>query len=557
MTDTQETSTRILVVDDEEIVLSLARDALEDEGYIVETAANAEAALTRLGQESFDLLVTDIRMPGMDGITLVEKAHELQSELGVVFITGYANLHSAQDAIKQGALDYIMKPFELNELRQAVARAVDANQEKSGKSTRAHLGRISDLSEMLFTAGDRRSLISSSLQFTMLTHGSHHGVTVFWNRRERQFDVVLISDGRTQETMLPERPLRSMISTLTEEPYRRPFVVASADEHPVLRSILETDLGKHIKAACGGFCSRIATIPLLRGSDYYGLLLLGYGEEDRELKDTDLQSLSITASQLVISLENTILLDEARSAYDRLKDLQDQMIHLEKLATRGEISAEIAHELNNFLGVVSGNLSMLQVNIEKGKTDALGKYVDGMFSAIERVKEFTANLMDFTPVSLTVEPITVDRLIRDVVDYLRPQRRYQDVEIVIDRLEPEAVMDGDITQLQQLLYNLFNNAADAMLECKRREIRVSAVPTEDASSIRLSVTDSGAGMPPELAERAFKEKFTTKPGGHGFGLVVCRRIVDNHRGRLHVESEVGRGTTISVEFPMSREPVLA
>jgi len=88
------------------------------------TCSSGEEAVGVLQNEPIELLITDIRMPGMDGTQLVEKARELNPAIGVVFMTGYASLTSAKDAIKQGALDYIMKPFELSEIRQAVGNAI-------------------------------------------------------------------------------------------------------------------------------------------------------------------------------------------------------------------------------------------------------------------------------------------------------------------------------------------------------------------------------------------------------------------------------------------------
>ena len=102
---------RVLAVDDEQIVLSLVRDALEDEHIEVSTASKASEAVTLMQSGDYDLLITDIRMPGMNGIELANTARAQNPDIGIIFMTGFANLDSAKDAIKQGAFDYIMKPF--------------------------------------------------------------------------------------------------------------------------------------------------------------------------------------------------------------------------------------------------------------------------------------------------------------------------------------------------------------------------------------------------------------------------------------------------------------
>jgi heterodisulfide reductase subunit A len=106
MTRTDEKGIRIVVADDEEIVLSLLRDTLEDEGHAIEVAANGPEALKLIEASPPDLIITDIRMPHMDGIELASRARQLCPDLVVIFMTGYADLNSAKDAIKQGAFEY-------------------------------------------------------------------------------------------------------------------------------------------------------------------------------------------------------------------------------------------------------------------------------------------------------------------------------------------------------------------------------------------------------------------------------------------------------------------
>ena len=113
--------------------------------------------------------------------------------------------------------------------------------------------------------------------------------------------------------------------------------------------------------------------------------------------------------------------------------------------------------------------------------------------------------------------------------------------------------EADGMQIQQLLYNLFNNAADATKDCETRKIVVSVDTNSDQYTFRLTIADTGSGIEPELLEKAFREKFTTKQSGHGFGLIVCKQIIEHHGGKLDIKSISSKGTSISVEFPMARE----
>ena len=116
---------RILVVDDEEAIRSGLAEILREEGYDVETAGDAQAALQRVRDEIVDLICTDVRMPGMSGLELIERVKQESPETEVIVITGFASLQSAVDAVKRGAEDYLAKPFDLDEVRLTVKRALE------------------------------------------------------------------------------------------------------------------------------------------------------------------------------------------------------------------------------------------------------------------------------------------------------------------------------------------------------------------------------------------------------------------------------------------------
>lgn len=125
----------ILIVDDEDVVLSLLSDALEEEAAELITANSAAKAIEIIQQNPIDLLITDIRMPGMDGIELAGRAAFERPKIKIIFMTGYANLNSAKDAIRHGAIDYILKPFELKEIRKAVWKALNLISENKAKES--------------------------------------------------------------------------------------------------------------------------------------------------------------------------------------------------------------------------------------------------------------------------------------------------------------------------------------------------------------------------------------------------------------------------------------
>ena len=121
----------ILVIDDEKIVGQRLKSSLEKDGYSVETFTDPLQALERIREKKFDVVVTDIRMDNLDGITILEETRKKSEKTKVVIITGYATLEIAREALTKGAFDFISKPFKLNEIREAILKAVEALQLES------------------------------------------------------------------------------------------------------------------------------------------------------------------------------------------------------------------------------------------------------------------------------------------------------------------------------------------------------------------------------------------------------------------------------------------
>jgi DNA-binding NtrC family response regulator len=119
---------KILIVDDELSIIEVLKSLLSREGHSVMTSSNGKSALRSLKENVFDLLITDIRMPEIDGITLLQQARELQSHLAVIVITAYAKVDNAVEAMKNGAFDYVTKPFKFDEILLTVQRALTYEQ---------------------------------------------------------------------------------------------------------------------------------------------------------------------------------------------------------------------------------------------------------------------------------------------------------------------------------------------------------------------------------------------------------------------------------------------
>src|SRR2546426_8879990 len=202
-----------------------------------------------------------------------------------------------------------------------------------------------------------------------------------------------------------------------------------------------------------------------------------------------------------------------------LRDKQEQLVQAGKLATLGELTTGVAHELNNPLnntGLFVGNAADL---IELGVTDK-GKIVRELRNALQQVRKATeiiSHLRTFgraAPVSR--EPISLRQVIERSLSLMREQLRLRDIEVMVDLGPEDPVVVGNPIQLEQVFLNLLTNARDAVADSPRRAIRISG--SVGSGAVEIAITDTGHGIPPGLERRIFDPFFTTKEVGKGTGL---------------------------------------
>lgn len=224
------------------------------------------------------------------------------------------------------------------------------------------------------------------------------------------------------------------------------------------------------------------------------------------------------------------------------------LVQSEKMSAFGQLSAGIAHEVKNPL---AGILGHAQLGKSKSKDPDVTKHLDMIERETRRTKEIIENLMKFARAEkpdLTATDLheTVSRAV-DLVDH---QISLQGIKIVRD-FHPVSTVNANSNQIQQVLLNLMMNAGHAMESVKTKTLTVSVEDKADVVQIRIK--DSGQGMTPEVQKRIFEPFFTTKPAGKGtgLGLSVSIGIVQDHKGKIYVESQVGSGTTFFIDIPKS------
>lgn len=235
------------------------------------------------------------------------------------------------------------------------------------------------------------------------------------------------------------------------------------------------------------------------------------------------------------------------------KNFQEMMIGIDRFCTRGEMAGDIAHEINNYLTILSGNLELLPLLIKKNDPEKLERKLSLMRTTVDKIARFSDGLMNSGYTDAHFELSDMNQQVQNVVAFLEPQNKFDGISISVNLSGDCPPLEFDTSQTQQLLVNLIYNAAEAMAETQdNRQITISTSKSNDMGrpTVRVQVRDNGPGVPEDRVEHLFNKRFTTKRKGHGIGLVTCARILEAHGGSIHYETD--NGAVFTFEFPVNR-----
>lgn len=289
---------------------------------------------------------------------------------------------------------------------------------------------------------------------------------------------------------------------------------------------------------------QVICAPLAVGGEPVGLLMI----TGSDLVEADVPAVTAFASQAAVAIENTRLYADLRQQMEQLKNAQAQLVQSAKLAAVGELAAGVAHELNNPLTGVLGFAELLVKRV--ASDDPKREDLETIAAEARRAREIVQNLLGFARQRRPhKQRADVNDTLRHTLTLIRGHLETHRI-VVEESYDPNiGALDLDVGQMQQVFLNLITNAAQAMPEGGRLSIR--SVRVDDG--VTVSFGDMGGGIPPDVQERIFEPFFTTKPSGTGLGLPVSLGIVQEHGGRITLESQEGRGSTFTIWLPADTE----
>ncbi|MGJ7919365.1 MASE3 domain-containing protein [Neobacillus sp. LXY-4] len=231
----------------------------------------------------------------------------------------------------------------------------------------------------------------------------------------------------------------------------------------------------------------------------------------------------------------------------RLRHMEDMIQSTEKLGVLGELAAGIAHEVRNPLTTLKGFLQLIRNDADQQNQT----YIKLMLEEVDRIEQITNEFMAVAkPQALLYRPENITTIIHQVVALLQPQAILQDVQINVNETGQTLPVFCEKNHLKQVFMNLMKNAFEAMPNGGTLNITITP---QNHEYMNISFNDTGSGIPEDALKKIGEPFFTLKEKGNGLGLMMCKKIIQQHRGQIEVESKLNKGTTFKITLPIYQE----
>lgn len=508
---------KILLVDDEPNVLLTAKEILQREDYSVDAVPDGASAVRALERSAYDLLLTDLKMEGMDGLELLAHVQRHSPHTVTVMMTGYGSLDSALEAVRNGAYEYLLKPVAVEELKQAVRRSLERK-------------RFSEI-DALYKVGTELARVQ--------TRAAVESTVVEAAQKVLSVDYVhWFATDRDGAVEAPER----FAGSLTRE------VLERLEAGEPVTNVLESEAEEP---------SSSVFVPGLANGRLVGVMYAAYGEPI-EFHASALRFLCGLAVQAALAFDNIFLIEELRGNNATLGEANRKLRELDVL--KSQFLSVATHELRTPLSVILGYNAMIEETAESRLTTEERGLLRESLAACKRLMRLVNSMLDlsqmqsgklhlqFSVADLRQSVVAVGALFE-----AEAQKRGIRLDLRVPEDFPKVEMDAE--KLEQVLVNLVSNA----LKFTDREGTVSIdVSRVAGEAVELKVADTGIGIAPEYHEEIFDEFARVRHGkalgrpGSGLGLAIVRRIVNGHGGDVLVNSTPGQGSTFTVRIPISQ-----
>ncbi len=517
MVMTKENDWKIVLIDDEAGIRKVTGLTLKDAGYEVYTASNGKEGLALCREANPQIVITDVRMPGMDGISVLENLKNEMPGAEVIVATAFGEMDLAIRALQLDASDFITKPINDDALEMALKRARQRYTSRKQLQDYTRLleeGWNETTTELMEMFNFQKNLIESSMD-GIIGCNSEETVVIF-NQSMSQilgYDKPEVLNRFKFGSFFRAEDENCLKSALKENKYGGKNRL----------SMYETSLaGKNN-----------STIPVQLSAS---IIFNQKGEEDG----------------LVCFVRD---LREIRKLEREVED-QAKILQQDKMMSLGRLAASVVHEINNPLaGVLNYCRLMIRIlkrgDLKEKNREKFENYLTLVESETARCSHIISNLLTFSRKSSSeFSKVDVAELLNRSLLLSQHKLELSNIDATCDIQDNIPEINGDFNQLQQCIINLVFNSIDAMPNGGK--LKLDANTDRRKNEVVIAVTDTGTGIPEKNLPHIFEPFFTSKDEGYGVGLGLSTLygIVRHHNGEVEVKSQVNEGTTFFLRFPI-------
>jgi two-component system, NtrC family, sensor kinase len=514
---TESAAWKIVLIDDEEDIREIMTISLQDRGYWVETAAEGAAGI-RLCQEALpQIVITDIRMPGIDGLQVLKTIKQQLPDIEVIVATAFGEMDLAIRALQLDASDFITKPVSDNALHLALSRARERyTSRKQIKDYTVLLEKEkAETSQQLFkTIAFQKNLIENSMDGILGC--DEMDLVVTYNQSMEQilgYPKIEVIHNMTFDHFFPAEHAARFKEKLAAEKF------GGQDRLNLYEATLRNQSGREVPV-------QVSAVTLFDEGRANGLVC--FFRDLREIRKLERE-----------------MADQAR------------ILHQDKMMSLGKLAASVVHEINNPLSGILNYLRLMNRIIGKGPLtenhrEKFQRFLDLVQNETKRCSQIVSNLLSFSRKSPpTFSQVQIDELLKRCILLSHHKLELSNIQLESSIPENLPPVEGDYNQLQQCIINLIFNAIDAMPDGGTLNLR-SRFDTNQGTMI-VMVGDSGHGISAQDLPHIFEPFFTTKNEGYGVGLGLSTvyGIIERHKGNITVKSQPGEGTAFRLELPSS------
>ena len=508
---------KIVLIDDEEDIREVMAVALQDAGYTVETAADGATGIERCAAIDPQIVITDIRMPGISGLQVLETIKGKFPDIEVIVVTAFGEMDLAIRALQLDASDFVTKPISDEALNLALKRA--QNRYTSRKQLKDYTAilekeKAQTSHELVKSIAFRRNLIESSMDGILGCTGNN--IIVTYNHSMEQML------GYPQEDILHKMTLDQIFPAGELERFREEL---SGDAYGGKNRLIlyETSL---LQKSGQTIPVQLSAAPLYDGNFENGLVCFF-----RDLR-------------------------EIRKLEHELSD-QNRILHQDKMMSLGRLAASVVHEINNPLSGILNYLRLMvrildRRQLDEERINKFKGYLELVESETLRCSRIVSSLLNFSRISPPAfEAVRIEEIINRCIILSRHKLELCNIRLESDIQPDIPPINGNFNQLQQCMINLIFNAIDAMPA--GGILTLAGRHDAEQHLAVITVKDSGNGIAPADLAHIFEPFYTTKNQafGVGLGLSTVYGIMKRHHGSVEVDSRPGQGAVFKLKLPLA------